>query len=265
MIWWSKQPTEAKQQALQQKINWKYPERAVLKSWAIEVRDYDTMPANWLFVIGISFVSSLLMLFNWLITDVNETLPITAIRVSMLLLGFVAFAWLVYSVAFSKKFLVYRFTNQGFEIAGWDRQAENQQKIFIGVGIACSVVALFIVALVPQAFFLLFIGPGGIILVVLSQTTNKQAWEQQKGYSQKDFDWDLFTEILLYKQRDILTLFFDVEERNKRLGRRSYMEKMNIFCYPSNYEDMIEFVKSKVKENIPCSEGRVELDPDECG
>lgn len=260
MLWWSKQPTESQQQSYQQQIKWKCPERSVSKSWAIEIRDYDTKPSNWLYVIGNLFI---LLLFGAIILAVARPSEYIIFFIGFGV-GFLLLHWLIYSVCFAKKFVVYRFTNDGFEVAGWNSQAEGQKKIFIGVAIVCTIIVLFIVMLVPQAFFLLFIGPGGMILVMLPQIANKQAWEQQKGYSQKNFDWDLFTEILLYEKRYILTLFIDVEERNKRLDRRSNMNKIHIFCYPDNYQTMIKFIQSKVNPNTPCKEGNVELFPDEC-
>lgn len=260
MLWWSKQPTESQQQSYQQQIKWQYPEQPVSKSWAIEIRDYDTKSSNWIYVIGNLFI---LLLFGSITLAVAKP-PEYIVFIIGFGIGFLLLHGLIYSFCFSKKFVVYRFTHDGFEVAAWDSHAEGVKKIFISVAIICSVIVLFIVILVPQAFFLLFIGPGGMILTMLTQTTNKQVWEQQKDYSQKYFDWDLFTEILLYKKRHILTLFIDVKERNKRLDKYSNKKIIHIFCYPDSYQTMIEFIQSKVNPNTPCKEGHIELYPDEC-
>lgn len=260
---WIKPFTEAQQQQFQEQVEWKHPEQPVLKSWAIEVRDYDTKGMNYLHAGMTAFLFAGACWLYWLLVKESDTLATRIGTVIGVSIGFALVYFVIYSMCFPTKLLVYRMTSQGFEVAGWSRQAENYKRIFIGTAIVCGIILVMFVAMVPQAIFLVFIGPAGMVLIYISMIGNKQMWEAQRDFSQKEFEWSEFNKMTLLDERSVITFYFDRKSRMERTGKHIFYGKFHIFCPKDCYEELIVFIKS-YKLDIPCIKEKPEISPQSC-
>lgn len=269
MLCCTKQLTESQQQDYQQQIKWKYPDLSVLKNWAIDVRNYDPIGLDCFYVIA-NLLNILFWIIIFLLFTTNDVFSNTVVYIFGCL-GYSGLNSLICSVCFSSRLLVYRFTNKGFEITSWDSQLKPFEKLYkLVVAIGC-ILLFYLTVLIPKIFLITLLTVFFVLFILLPlisairKANNEEMCEQQKNYKQLDFEWDIFTEILLNKKRHVITLFIDVAEREKRRGKVSCIRKINIFCYPEHYQTMIKFIQSEINPNAPCKEGRVKLDRLESG
>lgn len=245
----------------QQQIQWKYPERPVLKAWAVIARNYDVRAMGWMFTIIMAIFLGLSCLMYWLFLK-GDALTFQwnpfykAVGMFIFVFPFM-YAWTIGR----KKICVYRATAQGIELCTW-HDIEKWKTIVLVVGILMVVVIIAVASVFPNALMALFVGPPIMGWFYYSMFTKSSYWEMQQELVKRAIDWNApeIESLSIFRKRRIITIFIKDEIENRyKYGT----EKFHIFCPKDQFEELVTFFKQQLP-NVPCKEGRIFISPHAC-
>lgn len=246
----------------QQLIQWQYPERPVLKAWAVKARNYDIRPMGAFFAATIFIFLGVSALLYYMILkgDVSWKIDKEAFSYAAGTFLFVfpfMYAWTLGR----KKLCVYRATTQGLELCTW-HDIEKWKTIVLVVGILMIVVIIAAASVYPGALMALFVGPPIMGWFYYSMFTRSDYWEMQQDLFKKELDWNEpeIESLSIFCKRRIITIFINNDIENLyKYGT----DKYHIFCPKDQFEELVAFFKQQLP-NVPCQEGRVFISPHAC-
>lgn len=227
---------------------WERASEPEIMSWQIRVRDYNTFVGNMVFFGTYLLVGGVIWALVYFqgggVVDDNSMLLIV---MSVLMMP------IVMSMSHQTSIIVYRLTDNGYEMFSWKPQVDSVKPVMKWTAIV-SGIAVLVATFFNPYFILGEVGPAGLGLIALSMGNASSYQALVRGEEHCSASWLDVEEVAFWRKRRLIGLrfTFHTSEGVTQNGYRT------LYCKKGEEDERVAFIRSKVKE-APYVEKKLEV------